>query len=299
MKFVRFANLLLIAVLVLSGCNLPSQAQPTEDINAASTAAAQTVQAQLTLAAPIATATSPIVIATSTSSAPTLPAPTSVPPTSAVVTATSSCNAAQFITDVTIPDGTIMDPNEAFTKTWRLKNTGTCSWTPSYAAVFSSGNSMNGPATQALTGNVNPGQTLDISVNFTAPAAAGDYTAYYKLRDASGVLFSQFYVQIKVQDSGAGKFAVTSVNFSSTGGCGGFTATASIVVNKAGTVTYHWVRSDGATDTVSHPPLEFADAGSKSVSWDWNTTAAGAKWIDIYIDTPNHQQFGRASFSCP
>ena len=79
------------------------------------------------------------------------------------------------------------------------------------------------------------------------------------------VILDTQIIQIKVQDSGAGKFAVTTVNFSSTGGCGGFTATASIVVNKAGTVTYHWVRSDGATDTASHPPLEFSAAGSKSV----------------------------------
>ena len=92
-----------------------------------------------------------------------------------------------------------MTPNQAFTKTWRLKNTGTCTWTPAYAVVFSNGNSMNGPATQALAGNVNPGQTVDISVNLTAPGSTGDFTGNWKLRDGSGVLFSNFYVQIKVQ----------------------------------------------------------------------------------------------------
>jgi Ig-like domain from next to BRCA1 gene len=107
----------------------------------------------------------------------------------------------QFITDVTIPDGTIMTPGQAFTKTWRIKNVGTCTWTPSYAVVFSSGNSMNGPATQALTGNVNPGDQIDIPVNLTAPASPGNYTGYWKLRDSSGVLFDQFYVQIKVQNA--------------------------------------------------------------------------------------------------
>ena len=155
---------------------------------------------------------------------------------------------------------------------------------------------MNGPATQPLTGNVNPGQSVDVSVNLTAPATPGEYTGYYKLRDASGVLFSNFWVQIKVQSS---PFAVTSANFTTSGSCGSFTATANIVVNGPGTVTYHWIWSDGATDTVSHPPLVFASAGTQSVSQDWNTTASGAKWIDIYIDSPNHQQFGRASFSCP
>ncbi len=106
----------------------------------------------------------------------------------------------------------------------------------------------------------------------------------------------KFYVQIKVE---TGKFAVTSVTFTTSGGCGSFTATANITVNGAGTVTYKWLRSDGATDTVTHDPLEFTAAGTKSVSQSWSTTASGSKWIDIYIDKPNHQQFGRATFTCP
>jgi hypothetical protein len=59
------------------------------------------------------------------------------------------------------------------------------------------------------------------------------------------------------------------------------------------------VRSDGATDTEIHPDLVFDSAGTKSVTTTWSTTASGSKWMDIYIDKPNHQQFGRASFSCP
>lgn len=187
----RSASAALAIVFAIAACNLPSSTPASPD--AASTAAAQTVQAQLTLDA----AGTPTTTAT--------PSPTStvvIAPTTAVAaTSTSNCDVAQFVTDVTIPDGTIKAPGEAFTKTWRFKNVGTCSWTPSYAIVFSSGNSMSGPATQALTGNVNPGQTVDISVNLTAPGAPGDYTGYWKLRNASGVLFAQFYVQIKVQNA--------------------------------------------------------------------------------------------------
>jgi hypothetical protein len=209
------------------------------------------------------------------------------------------------VTDVTIPDGTIMTPNQAFTKTWRFRNVGTCTWTTSYAIVFSTGNSMNGPATQALTGNVNPGQTVDISANLTAPGSTGDYTGYWRLRDGSGVLFNQFYVEIEVQNpatatnTSAPPFAVTSVNFTNSGGCDGFTATANITVNGAGSVTYHFVRSDGATDNNVYAPIVYTAAGTQSVNKSWTTTAAGTHWIDIYIDSPNHQQFGRASFTCP
>jgi hypothetical protein len=115
---------------------------------------------------------------------------------------TSTCDLAQFVTDVTIPDDTIIAPNANFTKTWRLKNIGTCSWTPSYAVVFIIGEAMSGPATQALTGNVNPGQTIDLSVNLKAPGTNGTYTGNWRLRNGSGVAFTNFYVRIKVQAPG-------------------------------------------------------------------------------------------------
>src|SRR5512135_3467629 len=53
--------------------------------------------------------------------------------------ALSTCDRAQFIADVTVPDGTRFSPGAAFTKTWRLKNVGTCTWSTSYTLVFSSG----------------------------------------------------------------------------------------------------------------------------------------------------------------
>jgi hypothetical protein len=147
-------------------------------------------------------------------------ATTSVAPTSP--SATQTCDVAQFVDDVTIPDGTTLEPDETFTKTWRLKNVGTCSWTPSYAVVFSSGDSMNGPATQALTGNVNPGQTVDISVELTAPGTDGNYKGYWKLRNAAGVHFTQFYVDIKVKTP-TPTAGPTTITLNATGGTEGGT----------------------------------------------------------------------------
>lgn len=297
-KKTRLLNLLIVAALFLGACNLPSG----NNENAVSTAAAQTLEALLS-ATPIpgaATASfTPLAIPATLTTIPS-PAFTNTP----VPTATSNCNGMKFESDVTIPDGTIIAPGQAFTKTWRLKNIGTCAWTPSYAIVFSSGNALNGPATQALTSTVNPGQSIDISVNLTAPATSGDYTSNWKLRDASGILFGQFYVQIKAQipptatSAWVPLFAVTSVSFTNVGGCGGFTTTANITANGPGNVTLHWIRSDGATPPVP-PAVVFAAAGTQSVSISWNTTASGTHWFDVYIDTPNNQQFGRASFTCP
>ncbi len=153
--------------LVLASCNLPSQATPTPTQGAelVLTAAAQTVEANLTLAAILNPPTVPV-IPTSTLGPPTVTLAVSFPTSAApAATATQDCDKADFVSDITVPDGTVFNPNDSFTKTWRLKNSGTCSWTPSYAVVFSNGDAMSGPATQALTANINPGQTMDISVN--------------------------------------------------------------------------------------------------------------------------------------
>jgi len=302
-KTFRLVSTILFLALVLSACNLPGSTQEPERPSAevVLTAAAQTVEAKLTQAPVQNTATPQVVLPTSTIAAPTVTlaiSPTTSSGGGVLPTATSDCDDAEFVSDVTIPDGTVLDPNETFTKTWRLRNSGTCSWTPSYAIVFSNGDSMGGPATQALTGNVNPGQTMDISVSLKAPATNGDYIGYWKLRNAAGNTFATFYVDIKV-GSGSGVFAVTSVDLSVSGGCGNFQIEADIKTNGAGTVTYKWIRSDGATDNASHPDLVFNSAGTKTVTTSWATTASGDKWMDIYIDQPNHQQFGRATFSCP
>jgi hypothetical protein len=298
----RLIPIALLLTLFLSACNLPASTEEPEGPGAILTAAAQTVEANLTQLAvqntPTVsiqpTSTPAVATATSAVQSPAVPSSTSG---ALPATADSDCDDADFVTDVTIPDGTVMDAGESFTKTWRLKNAGTCSWTPSYSVVFSDGDSMGGPATQALTTTVNPGQTVDISINLKAPSTPGTYIGNWKLRNAAGVTFATFYVDIRVGGSGA--FAVTGVNLSISGGCGDFQIKADITTSSPGTVTYRWVRSDDATDTEVHPAIVFDSAGTKAVTTSWSTTASGDKWMDIYIDKPNHQQFGRANFSCP
>ncbi len=96
---------------------------------------------------------------------------------------------AQFIADVTVPDGTRYDPGATFTKTWRLRNIGTCTWTTSYTMVFDSGTQMGSTTSVAMPSSVAPGQNVDLSVNMTAPNAAGHYIGYWKFKNANGVLF--------------------------------------------------------------------------------------------------------------
>jgi hypothetical protein len=57
--------------------------------------------------------------------------------------AAKACNQAQFISDLTVPDGTSYTVGTAFTKTWRLMNVGSCAWTTSYSLVFFNGESLD------------------------------------------------------------------------------------------------------------------------------------------------------------
>ena len=292
----RFSALVTSTILVsalLAGCSFPLL-QP--DTGSVQTAAVLTVQAQLTADAPVATST--------TAPFPTLPAATAPIPTLAAppsATSTSTCDGAQFIADITIPDDTVMTQGQTFTKTWRLKNVGTCSWTPSYAVIFVSGESMSGPAVQALTGNVNPGQTVDVAVDLKSPNSNGSYAGYWKLRNGSGVAFSQFYVKIKVQGGGGGPFAVLHVTydlatFDEPGYTGCPIVTAHIQSNGAGDVQYHWVRSDGPESVQT---LHFNSAQTKDISEKWylGSAATGTQSLGIYVDDPNNQDFGHININ--
>ena len=103
--------------------------------------------------------------------------------------ALSTCDWAQFIADVSVPDGTTYTAGTAFKKTWRLKNIGTCTWTTSYTLVFVSGEKMGGPTSVALPNSVPPGQTVDLSLNLTAPSNNGHYIGYWMFKNASGTSF--------------------------------------------------------------------------------------------------------------
>ena len=113
------------------------------------------------------TGTSPSPTATGTSLIPTATATaTQTPGTPTATLPVSACDKAEYVSDVSVPDGTVFAPGADFTKTWRMKNVGTCTWNTSYTLVFHTGEQMGGPATVNLPGTVPPGQTVDLSVAF-------------------------------------------------------------------------------------------------------------------------------------
>ena len=156
------------------------------------------------------------------------PATTSFPaPTSSVCT-----DLAAFVSDVTIPDNTVIAANTAFTKTWRLKNTGTCTWDSNYLVAYISGATMSQQpgywiVQQGQT--VAPGQTVDVSVGMTAPTDNGSYASYWGLKKVDGQFIpiqgdangSSFYIKIKINDGAAfGNITAQSISIEPEQGSG-------------------------------------------------------------------------------
>ena len=213
MKTLRKEWMGMLAATLLASLACSLFASPaTPQAEAIYTAAAQTMEAQLTqtaFASLIGSLTPPPATPASVEASPTFTEqpptatepPTPLPPTP---TNTQVCDQARYIKDVTVPDGTKFTPNQTFTKIWRIQNTGTCTWS-GYSLVFDSGDAMGGSASIPI-GTVNPGQEIDLSVNLTAPAAEGKYRGYWRIRNASGVLLpviggyqgKSFYVEIRV-----------------------------------------------------------------------------------------------------
>lgn len=206
-------TIFIIALLIsiaISSCNMPggSPGEPGEN-PAVLTSVAQTVEAD---AAGDPDEGDPTVIPTATTEEEeqaTDPPPateTETPPTTEPTETPIPCNAAEFVKDITVPDGKKFDPGAAFTKTWRLKNAGSCAWTSGYDLVFSGGDAMSGPGAQQLTSEpIEPGETIDVSVDLNAPASAGIYRGNWELRDPSDVNFGiensstgVFWVEIEV-----------------------------------------------------------------------------------------------------
>lgn len=90
-------------------------------------------------------------------------------------------NDSEFVADVTIPDGTLIAAEASFTKIWRLRNSGTCTWTTAYRFVHVEGDAMGAPRSVAVPAEVDPGDEIELSVTFTAPSSAGDYVSRWKL----------------------------------------------------------------------------------------------------------------------
>jgi hypothetical protein len=212
---------LIACLLVLAACAPPSTPDPAEaSRRAEATLIAKTQVAELVEIAAAAANRQPYLPALPTSSytpqsqlppaetsAPEIQPPLSIEETPVQTAAPDSnltCYRAQFVADVTISDNTAVQPGQTFIKTWRLVNNGACPWPPDTQLVYVDGAAMQGLSTP-LGQTIEPGQSVDISVQLTAPTDPGTYRGLWMLANASGRFGlgdtggDPFWVQVQVQ----------------------------------------------------------------------------------------------------
>jgi hypothetical protein len=318
-------GIFLVSAVLLASCRqAPTESSPTTQPQAVLTAAAQTAEAQLTeLAEPTVTATltsTPAVTLVPLTPSPTLgdtlPAATETIPAGTVPAATSG-DLAEYWADVTVPDGTNFGPGESFTKTWRILNSGTTTWTTDYSLAFLGGDQMSAAASTALTTGVAPGDTVDISVSMVAPDASGNYQGFWKMQNATGAFFEfAVFVEINVVGGAAAPTATAGSGGTGTGNVSDvsltvddaspddcpntFNFTGSFTLDSTSTVTY---RLDAGSDTPGFTftlPAEQSssyNAGTHTLTFTLDISSTMNGWVQFHITEPDEETSDQVAIS--
>lgn len=234
----------LLMSLLLSACGSgDADATPTFSVELAQTQAVLTFSAALTQTAIAMPSSTPSPTDTPSPTATVTLAVTNTPGTPLAPTGgvapTSSCYSMAFVSDVTIPDNTNMKPGQTFTKTWRVRNNGSCAWDAGFKFTYTGGNSLGG-ATMTLDKAVSAGTETELSVAMTAPNTAGSYRSNWRMANASGTNFGdEVFVLIVV----SGTASLTSTSTAT--GQPTQTATATATATETPTAT----STDTGTDT--------------------------------------------------
>ena len=205
------STLVIIALLgltLLAACSsaTPTVA-PTADLGSVRTEAAATVLARVTQELALTPSETPLPTATAIPQATNTPEPTQAPSATATVSGTAAVtetaaavtdNKAKYVSQ-SVPDGTIFQPGETFTMTWRIQNVGVTTWKPTYMLRFYSGNNFGAPNEIPIDKEVPPGQTLDITLDMKAPTTPGEYRSDWVMStDARGNFKEPVYLMITV-----------------------------------------------------------------------------------------------------
>ncbi len=210
-----YIPVILASLTILMGCNVPASSVPTDLPNP--TQIYQTISAGLTATsgaslAPTAQSTptletKPTQAQTATPfSSPTVSSVTALPFTATPPLPCNRASAGKPEIDITIPDGTLVEPGASFSKTWRLVNTGSCAWTRQYALVWFSGEQFGSTLDQSITSIVPFGGSVDLTVDLIAPVSPGIHQTNWKLRAKDGTLFglgpsgdAPFWARVEVE----------------------------------------------------------------------------------------------------
>ncbi|HWQ46289.1 MAG TPA: NBR1-Ig-like domain-containing protein [Longilinea sp.] len=111
--------------------------------------------------------------------------------TSEIPAATACTNDLVFISDVTYPDNTPVEPGQSIIKQWEVQNSGTCDWDENYRLRLVAGPSLGAGEEQALYPALS-GSTAVIEIQFTASDSTGQVISAWQAYDPNGQPFGEW-----------------------------------------------------------------------------------------------------------
>jgi hypothetical protein len=230
MRYTKSSWLVIIIALslVLSACTLGQEPEPTPDVGAIFTAAAETVSAQFSLeltqtalAAPTATqppantptpenspiptfsiegTASPTPLGAITPLASpgigTQPAsiiPTATPLAGLATQAGPVCRDSAFIADINYPDGTVVEDNVLISKRWSIQNTGTCAWDDGFSLQPVTGDAQGTYVIDEVNiKKVEPGEIRELEIDIRTPKKGGEWGGCWRMMGDDGYFFGTF-----------------------------------------------------------------------------------------------------------
>lgn len=85
----------------------------------------------------------------------------------------------RWLSDVTLPDGSIVEAGEVLDKQWEVENSGTCNWEEGYTLRQVDGDKLGSPESMPLV-PARAKTTVILRVELKAPQESGRYTAAWQ-----------------------------------------------------------------------------------------------------------------------
>jgi hypothetical protein len=126
---------------------------------------------------------------------PTVPPPVTIRPTPDL----PCTDQLTFISDVTIPDKTVVAPNASLDKRWEVENSGSCNWDERYQVRLVGGPDLGAAPVQALF-PARSGTRLVIRMMMTAPTKTGTYQSAWRAYNPKNEPIGEpFFIEIIVK----------------------------------------------------------------------------------------------------
>jgi hypothetical protein len=105
-----------------------------------------------------------------------------------------------FLEDITIPDGSQVNPQESLDKRWLVRNSGSCNWDHRFSLRLIAGPDLGANPEFSLF-PARSGTEAEIQVIFTAPNEPGAYRSAWQAVDPDGDLFGDpIFIEVVVQN---------------------------------------------------------------------------------------------------